>query len=200
MPASAAITAAMVGILVASNRGPSGVLTDFLANPIVLEFLMGMWLGVFHLTYRRGQSSTYRSKILAMIGVGSILLSSMIVPTDSTAGLPAWPRVFAWGVPALLMLIYFIGMDRPSTRLSTFFAKIGDSSYSLYLTHPFVMISYAFSLKFAPINQLSQIFQIVFVVTAVILSIFLGLIVHLFVERPIMGVLSLSRKPKYSSA
>ncbi|MFD2032036.1 hypothetical protein ACFSKM_20195 [Ancylobacter dichloromethanicus] len=62
VPASAAITAAMVGILVASNRAPSGVLTDFLANPIVLEFLMGMWLGVFHLTYRRGQSSTYKKQ------------------------------------------------------------------------------------------------------------------------------------------
>ena len=63
----------------------------------------------------------------------------------STAGLAANVRYLAWGLPALLVTVSFIKMRFDKSRLTRIFVPIGDASYSIYLTHPTMMILFALS-------------------------------------------------------
>jgi peptidoglycan/LPS O-acetylase OafA/YrhL len=110
-----------------------GVALPFWANAITLEFVFGVLIG---LACRAGWTiSAGRALTLAAIGIGLTVLFS-----------PAWglrdsvPQFLYAGVPAaLLVLAAALGPVLQPTRIVLFLVAIGDASYSLYLTHAFVL-------------------------------------------------------------
>jgi len=111
-------------------------------QPIVLEFVLGMGIA---LTMRAGVTiPSWARAALAALALAVLFLDPMgsslqgekwITPND-------FARVASWGLPAAaIMAAATLGGAawRPAGRLAALAVLLGDASYALYLTHPFVV-------------------------------------------------------------
>lgn len=98
-----------------------------LLNPIVVEFIFGMIIATF---IRRAVIPTYMAVLLLLVAVAALLLG------DAHNN---W-RPLTWGVPAAVIVAAIVQLE-PSLRSWTpkWLLQQGDSSYALYLFHPFVV-------------------------------------------------------------
>lgn len=102
----------------------------FWGDPIILEFLAGAVLALLFL--RLGSTPSVRGFLLSIASAAALYA---FVTQDLES------RALSLGLPAVLFCAGFIlafpqTWERPITRLSRF---LGDSSYSLYLSHPFTL-------------------------------------------------------------
>jgi exopolysaccharide production protein ExoZ len=141
------------------------------------EFALGMAVGGALLAGRRLPERwaplTAAAAILAMA-------ASSLVP-----GLDESPcRALLYGTPAALLLASLVAMeDRWGRPLSGLPARVGDASYSLYLTHGFVQAAVgvaAAKLQVAGPAGLAMTFA-----AALLAPVPVSLAVHRWVERPL---------------
>jgi exopolysaccharide production protein ExoZ len=181
---SVVITTALIcaGLLL-SRVLPEGDLKQFLSDPIALEFCFGLILSYFI------HSPVLSGAWLRYIWVpGLILLAGAAAFAEnrgSTAGLAPEIRWLAWGLPALLVTASFVKMRFDRSLLTRILLPVGDASYSLYLTHPSIMIIAAFLIKFHILKSLA--FPLVLPLVLVIVCIGFSLLVHYSIERPILA-------------
>jgi exopolysaccharide production protein ExoZ len=106
---------------------------QFYANPITIEFALGMIIGWLAI-------QGFRLSLLASCGV--LLVSSCaLVGAEYIPGFsPNW-RLCAWGVPGALMLLAMISLEGRLNRLPFYRTAClaGDASYSIYLSHGFIL-------------------------------------------------------------
>ncbi len=105
----------------------SPVIPGFWTNPIILEFLFGIGIGVL---YR----SAYRPPLSLLFAAGAAaLVSSSVIITGHT--LPG-PHFLADGIPAAVTVFTGAFAFNPAKgMLFSFFVALGDASYSLYICH-----------------------------------------------------------------
>jgi exopolysaccharide production protein ExoZ len=149
-----------------------------LANPLLLEFLAGVLVGVvimrgFRLHKRWGLA-------LTIIGLFMILLPRTVPPMH---------RTLTWGVPALMIVLgialfegQFIGRWPKWTLL------LGDASYSLYLSHVLVLhlVSRAFEYRhLVAFGVVRRRDEVLLAVTCLALAIPFSLLIYRWVEKPV---------------
>ncbi len=184
-----AVAGAIVAIVcfwLVSGLLPGRDLRSLLADPIPLEFCMGLCLAW---AYSRWEANFKRLRtgwVLALIGLGCMAAAPLFVAHPDTSGLPGLPRVLAWGLPALLVMVASLPIGRPRNPAARFAVLLGDASYALYLTHVFVMIAYGWVLKSTGLGTYSQIWVVPFVVAS---SILIAIVTHLAVEQPLLSVI-----------
>jgi len=111
---------------------PSHIPVVFWTDPLILEFLFGVYVA---LIYRAGWRLGAGTALLVS-GVGLIGFLRLSTPWDDAA-LPVFLRS---GLPAAVMVFAAaLGPSAPTNRLTTSIVLLGDASYSLYLVHPFVL-------------------------------------------------------------
>ena len=98
------------------------------------------------------------------------------------------------------MLLIFVGLlsfeefiRRSNSVIRNLFLEIGNSSYSLYLIHPFTLSGTAMCLK--ALNMTSNPYF--FAAILFVVSVSLGHLVYLYVERPLIALMK--RKPVLQS-
>jgi exopolysaccharide production protein ExoZ len=108
-------------------------------------------------------------------------------------------RVITFGLTYACVLIAWLVHERKQRLQGTFRAQrdawvwAGDASYSLYLTHPFVLATVGKALALMHLAPWAQ-WLCVLVVTGLVLS--TGMLVHLLLERPIIDFgRRLTRRP-----
>jgi peptidoglycan/LPS O-acetylase OafA/YrhL len=105
----------------------------FYTAPVMLEFVFGMALGEIHASTRLVQGMGRWGGAIAVLGGLAVLL----IGPDMA---PGWPRVLLSGVPALAVVAGVLALDAlGAVRDNQLLLLIGNASYSLYLTHPFVI-------------------------------------------------------------
>lgn len=116
-----AIAAAMIEV-----PAPVKVWTDIL----LLEFAAGLILAT--LTSLKGAG---RGLCLLLLGTGGLVLSSVFALFEPSE------RLWAWGVPALLIVAGCLAIERAGAwpRFLRPLEIVGDASYSLYLLHGLVI-------------------------------------------------------------
>ncbi|MGF6229941.1 exopolysaccharide production protein ExoZ [Inquilinus ginsengisoli] len=133
-----AMTVLFAGLMVLTSAiGRETAILSFLGNPIVFEFVAGM--GVYWL-YCRGWVTRRAAVPIAAVALPVVV---WLVGSGTAAPLEdvldrRWLRAVVWGVPALL--VFYVGLaihDMPGAA-GRALAKLGDASYSLYLSHVFV--------------------------------------------------------------
>lgn len=130
-----AIWAAVVAIvspLLPESAGPSARLAF---SPLTLEFIGGAVAA----TYWRALPER-AAPLLASSGAALLIAGMVLVAGGHIAPLQQWPSVAIHGGGSILLIAGAARMESAGMlRIPSFMVKLGDSSYSLYLTHLFVM-------------------------------------------------------------
>lgn len=169
----------------------------FFGNSVILEFLLGVTLGLLFLNQKLPTPNRLWIGVITSFSIALIFWSSFEYAHLGTGGLnTVWRGVF-WGIPSMLIVYCSLSWQLTSEKKKTAARFAGASSYAIYLSHPLVMIAYAFSLKhFAAIAALPQILVIPFVFMAATLW---GSLIHITLEKPMMQMLTSKRSTKKPS-
>lgn len=141
---------------------------------LFLEFYMGM---LFALMY---------PKIKTRLSVSSsvvLLIFSVFLIFMGHAAKEELDRVVSFGVPAAALV--WCALNATSVP-EGYFTRLGDVSYSLYLTHPIVIAAFIHFLgklsEFMPVNSINAETA---VVLCSLLCVFVSFWVHFLVEKPV---------------
>ncbi len=97
-------------------------------NPLLLEFLAGMWAAVY-INYAGPSRQT-----TSMLWIAAALF---LYAAGIAYGYDKLPSVLMWGIPSAILVFGMVQMERCSKlpNLLNRLSVLGDSSYSLYLLH-----------------------------------------------------------------
>ena len=179
------VAAALLGIA----WRPAPMAARFLVNPIYFEFACGI---VGQLLFRRGlYGSRARRALIALLGCFLVIfffhpvdLGISMHPIAVIDGDLSLKRSLIFGPAFMLLLLGSIEPGRVTSRFGRAMLLIGRASYSLYLTHLFVMVA----TEHAGLGGWRP--NVYVLVTALVAgSVLLGVLVHRFVERPLLYLL-----------
>lgn len=145
-------------------------LVAFFASPIILEFFLGV--AIAHI-YIEKKISLGFPVLLLLVWIAGLMFIFMLDYYEQ------FGRVVCAGIPAAILVFALAGMDTIGRiRDIKLFSLIGDSSYSLYLIHPFVYGAFrlAYSKKYFENLPLFIVYIISFSVVIVSAVVFYKLV------------------------
>lgn len=158
---------------------------SFYSNPIVLEFLAGIYIGYFLL------SEKYLPKwicwLLITVSVASYFVSSALV-NDIEAY-----RAALWGLPSAFIVYSFLCLEHRGLKAPRFLEQLGDSSYSLYLSHLFVVMIIAFIWR--NLGFEGYVSNGIYIVVSVIAVLAISELSYRYIEKPSFLLLNQLIKP-----
>jgi exopolysaccharide production protein ExoZ len=169
---------AFITLLVVFGRltRPESVLGAFYTRPIILEFAAGMALAALGSSVRV-KTAPLRGALLALSALGLVCLA--FVPLV----FPDLSRLITQGLPALLVAACAIVLHQSGVRVGgRWLLLLGDASYSLYLTHPFVTQA---AQKAGKLIGLTPALAAALIPVTLVLVCAVGIITHLSIERPL---------------
>jgi peptidoglycan/LPS O-acetylase OafA/YrhL len=173
-------SATIMILYAAHDWAPDPALSDFLRNPIAIEFCFGLLLGYLAM---RWPKVVFKAKPLWIPAAALLAIAAWAQPYASTFHPPSLTRVLQWGVPSFLLVASFLSMKPGSGPLRRQMILLGDASYAIYLTHPIAMIYYAQLLH----GNVSYLPQWPIVPLVIVLSAGFGVFIHVFVERRLLS-------------
>jgi exopolysaccharide production protein ExoZ len=163
---------------------------NFWGDPIVLNFILGMGVGVLYMKDVR----TTALENVAILTIGAASLWGVQYDTDILLAFPEDHIVarFTTALPMLPLLI--VGALGPQMNVSNWWGRalllMGGASYSLYLIHPFALRPFkAVWVKFVGTDLPLWSFSL----ACVILALSVGLACYFFAERPFTEYLNRKR-------
>lgn len=126
---------------------PDDLRIQFLTNPILLEFVLGVIICHFYLHSSR--IPTWLGSTLLLIGVISYLLlirfgyGNVWFYLDTITGKQSLNKFFLWGIPSSCIVAGCVFLEK-NGKLSRLFNNrlallLGDASYSIYLIHYIIL-------------------------------------------------------------
>ena len=176
----AALAAVLVLLVLLHTAIPPVFVTAyFWSEPVTIEFVAGIGLGKLWLNGLR-----LRPSAVAFLVVASLLLFAAAAPL----GLAQHGRAIGRGIPATMLCAAFLFAAQPGAPGPIRRALIagGDASYALYLSHTFTINAVILLLGGRLVGWVTM-------AIAVALAIFVSLLVHRLVERPMLH--SLRHRP-----
>jgi peptidoglycan/LPS O-acetylase OafA/YrhL len=171
---------------------PLPVPLAYWANSVILEFVIGMLLAY---GYGCGiRIPKIAGGMLIAAAAGLLLIADHFhyfpVPTQ-TGEFP--PRFVGWGLPAAMIVAAAVFSSSISSagRIGRSFRLLGDSSYVIYLFHPFGLIFFqvnhvwsALTRCVALVSSSPEALAYTYTVIVLIGTATLSLPIHLFLEKP----------------
>ncbi len=159
----------VVGLVGAKN----GSIASFYGDTVIFEFLMGVVLAAYLIPFLR----------LSAPWAWGLLALSLIALVCIEAARLDLPRAVKFGLPAFFAIAAAINLERLSA-IPAFPAlvKLGDASYSIYLSHIFALAGLRMIVGFLDID-LSPLAACAFIVIGLAASAILGLLIHQYVEK-----------------
>ena len=151
-----------------------GVLWAFYTRPIVLEFAMGMLIG---LVWRHAPGGR-----MAALAASAVLAASLSIflfgPAQAISGLVLGYGALAAVIVSASLVLERCGVTAPWPWLQ----RLGDASYAIYLTHFFVIRALEKLTHGVPQDPLSLAIVTILVMGACAL---IGVVIHLGLEKPL---------------
>jgi exopolysaccharide production protein ExoZ len=169
--------------------GFAASMLGFLGDPIVLYFAGGILIGALRIRLADSGRLPPIGIYLALTGSLACILA-FIVYVFTASNDPNWN----WEIAACAGPVIICGLAADpirNERFRPFFRALGDASYSIYLTHGF-LIGPGQRLRFAAFGQHGAVF---FILTMIIFCGGIGLVSYRYVEKPLLKTLR-GRMPK----
>jgi peptidoglycan/LPS O-acetylase OafA/YrhL len=118
-------------------QGTTVPVLQLLANPLSLEFVLGVAVG--NLVMRRPPVAP-----AALLGGGIVLMAVgvVIAPSIDSTNLDSWYRLIVIGPAAALIVLGAIGLERQRRLIAPRLMQyLGDASYSIYLWHTLLLVA-----------------------------------------------------------
>jgi exopolysaccharide production protein ExoZ len=165
-----------VGLFVKATAADLPPWATVTTSPLLIEFYLGAIIGFLFIA---------RFALPTPLAWVALIAGFAVIPVlgDPVGG--DWYRVLYWGLPSAAILAGAISLDRAAIRVPKIFIALGASSYSLYLTHPFVVAAFAKAWAFVYLTE-----QLPAYILASLLfgaALLVGHLVHLLLEKPITG-------------
>lgn len=113
-----------------------GLYIGFLTQSLMIEFVFGM---LSYFIYSKFKLPVYLSVSLLGVGIVVMIYNNTLPPIDLRHD-----RWFVFGVPMFLIFNGLVGMEchiaKLNNKILNIFVLLGNSSYSLYLCHAFVLV------------------------------------------------------------
>jgi len=169
---------------------PGNIILYFFSQPIMLDFALGMILALL-----RDQISgaMHRIPVLPWLtlsfGTVSLLTASSLLPIAPSFYAPPTNTFVTFGLPMTLIVMAAIGLDDVRTRGQPWqcFQEIGDASYSIYLSHFFIVGALT---AFANHVHLPPTLRIMLALITIPLTAIVGICLYRFFERPVRSILT----------
>lgn len=144
----------------------------FYTTPIQFEFLAGMALG--HVAGRLARLPAALAVSAVVLAVASALV--MVLGFDM-------PRTLAQGIPALFLVMGCVALEPYFRRFAPrILIRLGDASYSLYLTHTIVLLAAA------PVVAAAHVSPWIAGPAVVVACAAVSLVSYGFVEKPLLAL------------
>lgn len=151
---------------------PENTILQYWSDPIILEFLYGVFAAVL---IRKVPASTKSALLFAIL--------ALLTWLSLTSFNPYMHRAFVLGIPAVLMVFSAVLFERSNYVKRYIWAeRLGDSSYALYLTHGIVLSAVT---QIWRLLGISNDYLIVFSVFALLSCIFAGFVTYFIIDEPI---------------
>lgn len=179
-------------ILVGLIFHPADLRLQMLTNSIMLEFVFGLIIGWIYVNKLQISKWLLVSSFivvmmwyLALIFLGYGLVSESQFIKDGSL---SFKRVLIWGIPSTLLVFSIIFSESRAgiSRIfdNKFMQLAGDASYSIYLIHTIFLDGVFYLFK----NSFSRIAPDIAILLAFASSIFAGILVHKFIEKPLLAL------------
>ena len=179
------LTGAFAGVAISCRLLPfENTATLFYGNSVVFEFLAGAAIGHHYMT--AGRLTLARGLLLLAAGSFLLLANNYLDP--------AIDRFFATGIPATMIVYAATAVDFSKLPHIGWLSRLGDASYSIYVTHSFVLAAMRVLFIAMPFGVLKN--EIVFIVASLAMCIGAGLLVHALFESPVDRYLKRREPPK----
>ena len=122
----------------------------------------------------------YRSP-LALIGIVAGIAAIVII--NYPGGSDWMVRVVCWGAPAAIILASAISLERNGLRVPNVLVSLGESSFSLYLVHIFVVAALAEAWAYCHLTTIMPAYVLGLTCFAAALAV--SHLVHLQIEYPL---------------
>ena len=153
-------------------------LFNLVTNPLTFEFITGIFFGIFHIRY--SHTKFRLNKIFLFIPYFSFFL----LPYFSDFINNGLGRYFVFGLLSLTILISSIELEKNKFIFNSFLVKIGDASYSIYLSH--VLVINVFYRIYLIIGYDNFFLRFMLISVMSFSSIFWGLVSFKYIEKPMI--------------
>lgn len=168
-------------------------LGNFVFNKHNIFFGIGFLIGILHIkNYINWKWVTRHGFFFSLVSVIPLLIGALLVGTDTNFS-EFW-AVITLSVLAAISLLAGISLDssRPLTLIDKVGLKLGDASYSIYLTHAaFISAILGIWSKLQPDANYALI-----IIVGTALACVAGVAVHILVEKPLIKFVQKILKPK----
>jgi exopolysaccharide production protein ExoZ len=170
------ISALIAGLYVVGLIGIAcGSILSFYGNSVIFEFLFGVLLAAYLLPLLN---------FSAPVAWGLLGLSLIVLACVEGASVDL-PRAIKYGVPAFFAIAAAVNLERiHAVPKISVLVKLGDASYSIYLSHIFILAGLRMTVGFLQANM-SPWAGYIFIFVGVVASVSLGLLIHRFIEKPL---------------
>ena len=153
----------------------------FYTDAIILTFVIGTLLGQLYCTGRLPQNKI----------IGWTLIFSGIAIWWITQSIHMGHRLFGAGIPASLVLSGACIL--PGIRINglNWLSQLGDASYSIYLSHIFVLATLRFAWLKTGIENTSETIGYLFILSSIVASSFTGLFIFHKIENKLSTITSI---------
>lgn len=180
------IASTTLAVLVILGYGSTAINVDlwgpieFWSSDLVLEFIMGMGLGILYVRKRIPQ-------IKMSVAAGIFIFGLCLAYYFSDAAIESQFRGIFWGIPAAMIVLSVLITTRqePVTLISRTFAGVGNASFTIYLSHIFFFSILRLIWQSLKLPQGTLLAQISFQFLAIILAFTCGYLAYKIVEVPL---------------
>jgi exopolysaccharide production protein ExoZ len=178
--------ATFAGLFRTDNWGACASLLD----PILLEFIFGMVIGLATLAGKR---------LPIPVAYAAIVVAGALLWISNGGFSNSYSRTLLWGIPGALLLAVALSVEhRWQNQLAGLPKLLGDASYAIYLTHGFALP--AVGIVMAKLHSNHPMVLVAASILALIVSATVGIIAHLYLERPLLRFLTAPRTVVASAA
>lgn len=155
---------------------PNNLLIKLFSNHIIFEFILGVYL------YRLLSSGFTIPSYFAIVVILLTLPIFFVLNSYIKASTSEFYRAFLWGWMAFFLVLSTLSLEK-HLKGSRIFLLLGDSSYSLYLTHGLVApLFYLYWVKF---DLTGKINIWIYLMVGLLICIAIGVLAHVYIEKRI---------------